>query len=118
VDEDRIYELVYEATRAALVENEGGEGPWIARRMEDGRVLIEDNHGKVVKELSVNALFRKVTAVREKLRVLEQKINNNASLGVGDKAEFQAQLTKCYGSLTTFNFLFNDAGERFRGSGS
>jgi superoxide dismutase len=49
---------------------------------------------------------------------LEQKINNNASLGVGDKAEFQAQLTKCYGSLTTFNFLFNDAGERFRGSGS
>ena len=34
-----------------------------------------------------------------------------------DKAELQAYLTRSYGSLTTFNFLFRDEEDRFKGSG-
>jgi hypothetical protein len=56
--------------------------------------------------------------VREKLRVLEQKINNHANLDAADKAELQGYLTRCYGSLTTFNALFAEKESFFVGSGS
>ena len=118
MDGDQIYEIVYEATRAALAESQGGDGPWLARRMENGRVIFEDNQGREVKTLDIHTVFRKVTSVREKLRVLEQKINNHGGLSTGDKAEMQSYLTRCYGSLTTLNFLFDDARDKFKGSGS
>ena len=117
MEDEALYELVYEATRAALAEAQGGDGPWLARRMEDGRVLFEDNQGREVKAIPVHQVFRKVTAVREKLRVLEQKLNNHSALSTGDKAEYQALISKCYGSLTTFNFLFNDKEDFFKGTG-
>lgn len=118
MDDDRIYELVYEATRAALAESQGGQGPWLARRMEGGRVIFEDGQGRPVKEIDTHTVFRKITSVRERLRVLEQKINNHGAMSTGDKAELQALLTRCYGSLTTFNFLFDDAEDKFKGTGS
>jgi hypothetical protein len=71
----------------------------------------------VAKEIPVGTMFKKVTSVREKLRVLEQKINNNSNLDAGDKAEFQAVLSRCYGSLTTFNFLFAEPSDSFQGTG-
>ena len=117
MEDEKHYELVYEATRNAIEDIHGGDGPWLARRMEDGRVLFEDSQGREVKELPVSQVFRKVTAVREKLRVLEQKLNNQSVLSPGDKAEYQALISKCYGSLTTFNFLFNDKQDHFKGTG-
>lgn len=118
MEASEIYELVYEATKAALDEHQGGTEPWLARRMEDGRVIFEDGQGRQVKDIPVETLFRKVTAVRERLRVLEQKINNHGALSTGDKAELQALITRSYGSLTTFNFLFDDARDGFKGTGS
>ena len=53
---------------------------------------------------------------REKLRVLEQKINNHKALSETDKAELQRFITKSYGSLTTFNVLFKEEEDRFVGS--
>ena len=85
--------------------------------MVDGRVVFVDAEGRTVKETAAVALFRKVTSVRDKLRVMEQKINGNSALSATDKAELQAYLTRCYGSLTTFNFLFRDAPDRFKGTG-
>ena len=80
-------------------------------------MIFLDDQGRRIKEVPVQALLRKVTSVREKLRVLEQKLNNNRSLDATDKAELQSYITRCYGSLTTFNFLFHDDAERFKGSG-
>ena len=117
MEADEIYELVYEATRAALSEHAGGSKPWLARRMEDGRVLFEDGQGRQVKDVPIDTVFRKITAVRERLRVLEQKINNHGALSTGDKAELQALIARSYGSLTTFNFLFDDAEQGFKGTG-
>ena len=117
METDEIYDLVVDAVRQGLREEAGGNDIRISKRMLAGRVVFEDGEGRVVKEIHAEALFKKVTAVREKLRVLEQKINNNGSLSAPDKAELQGYITRSYGSLTTFNFLFRDAGEGFKGTG-
>jgi hypothetical protein len=112
-----MYEIVYDAVRAALRAENGGGDPRLLRRFEGGRVLFEDNQGKQAKEVPAEAVFRKVTSVREKLRVLEQKLNNHPLLDNADKAEMQALISRCYGSLTTFNFLFADLDDQFKGTG-
>ena len=118
MDEQTLYEMVYEATAAALRDEGGGGDPRLLRRFEDGKVVFFDGEGREVKDIDVFTFFRKVTSVREKLRVLEQKLNNHGGLSQGDKAELQAYITRCYGSLTTFNFLFADEREKFRGQSS
>lgn len=117
MDADQVYELVYDAVRQALAEEQGGADVRLSSRLVDGKVVLHDAQGRVVKEMDVFALFRKVTSVREKLRVLEQKINNNGGLSTADKAELQGYLSRCYGSLTTFNFMFRDDADRFVGTG-
>ena len=118
MDASEIYELVYEATQAAIAENEGGREVRLSRRMIEGRVIFQDGEGRTVKDVDAFSFFRKVTAVREKLRVLEQKINNNGGLASKDKAELQTYITRCYGSLTTFNFLFQEDADKFKGDSS
>jgi hypothetical protein len=117
LDNEDIYDLVVDGVRQALQEFAGGDDVSIARRMLGGKVIFEDDEGRVCKEIPVGAMFKKVTSVREKLRVLEQKINNNGNLDAADKAEFQAVLSRCYGSLTTFNFLFAEPSDSFQGTG-
>lgn len=67
------------------------------------------------KELPIDALFHKVVMVRNQLRTLEQKINSHEKLTEADKVELQQYLTRCYGSLTTFNALFKDKADQFSG---
>lgn len=117
MDAQEIYEIVYEATKAALAEHQGGTEPFLARRMEGGRVVFEDGQGRMVKEVPAEVVFRKVTAVRERLRVLEQKVNAVDALSDEDRADLQGLITRAYGSLTTFNFLFQDPKDHFRGTG-
>jgi len=112
---DTVYELVHEAVRAALDDTEGPAA--LSRRMVGGSVVFRDGEGRVVKEVDTAVFLKKVTAVREKLRVLEQKINRHDKLDAADRAELQAYLTRSYGSLTTFNFLFRDDRDRFQGAG-
>ncbi len=113
-DLSELFELVVEAVRAA--QDDGPATP-LSRRMVGGTVVFRDAEGRTVKETDAGAFFKKVTSVREKLRVLEQKINGHSALDTTHKAELQAYLTRCYGSLTTFNFLFRDDDDRFKGSG-
>lgn len=117
MDEATLYELVTEALRDVLNEEQGRGDVVIARGLTNGRILFEDDGGREVRAVSTLAFFKKITAVREKLRVLEQKINNNKALSSADKTDMQAQITRAYGSLTTFNFYFRDEEEKFRGMG-
>lgn len=51
--------------------------------------------------------------VRDNLKVLEQQINSNKDLNTAEKLKFQSYITKCYGSMTSFNFLFYDEEDKF-----
>ena len=53
--------------------------------------------------------------IRDRLRVLEQRLNAHDKLSDAEKVEMQQYVTRCYGSLTTFNVLFRDERDRFVG---
>lgn len=67
------------------------------------------------KEIPIEVFFKKLIGLREKLRVLEQKINNQPQLSPEEKIELEGYITRCYGSLTTFNILFNSKEGQFCG---
>ena len=80
-------------------------------------VLRPGTAGLQEKSWPIDAFFHKVVMLRNRLRVLEQNVN---SLEVPEdvKVKLQSYITGCYGSLTSFNVLFADADDRFRGSSS
>ena len=67
------------------------------------------------KEIPIADFFHKVVMLRDRLRVLEQNINSNKKLSDEDKVNIQQYITRCYGSLTTFNVLFKDKEHWFVG---
>ena len=112
-----MYDLVLEATRQALHEELGGPDAKLPSRLAAGTMRLIDDEGRTVKDVPIASLVSKVTAVREKLRVLEQKINNHPALDASDQADLQGYITRAYGSLTTFNVLFRDDRDKFKGTG-
>ncbi|MEO0588386.1 MAG: hypothetical protein AAF078_12195, partial [Planctomycetota bacterium] len=65
-----IFEMVVEAVNQALRDEAGGGEIALSRRLVTGHVVFRDREGRTVKEVDVHTLFRKITSVREKLRVL------------------------------------------------
>jgi hypothetical protein len=56
--------------------------------------------------------------LRDRMRVLEQNINSSKTLGDEEKVNLQQYITRCYGSLTTFNVLFRNKEQWFVGEKS
>lgn len=67
------------------------------------------------KEIPIEDFFHKIVMLRDRLRVLEQNINSNKKLSDEDKVNMQQYITRCYGSLTTFNVLFRNKEHWFVG---
>lgn len=112
--------MTWQALKAVMKEvlhEEMGTGRYMmAKKYEGGTlVLLPGEPGLKEKEVPIDAFFKKLTAVREKLRVLEQKLNNHPGLSETEKAEFQLYITRAYGSLTSFNVLFKDDEDKFSG---
>jgi hypothetical protein len=70
------------------------------------------------KEIPVEDFFHKIVMLRDRLRVLEQNINSNKTLSDEEKVNIQQYITRCYGSLTTFNVLFKNKEQWFIGEKS
>jgi len=83
---------------------------WTGGRM----VLYPGDPSLKEKEIPIDAFFHKIVMVRDRLRVLEQRVNASA-LSDEDKVNIQQYITRVYGSLTTFNVLFKEKGDYFVG---
>lgn len=81
-----------------------------------GTILIQPfDKSLKPKEIPIDDFFHKVVMLRDRLRVLEQNINSNKKLSDEDKVNLQQYITRCYGSLTTFNVLFKNKEHWFVG---
>jgi len=79
-------------------------------------VLKPGKPGLQEKSWPIETFFHKVVMVRNRLRTLEQQLNGS-DMPADAKVKLQAYVTGCYGSLTSFNVLFADEEDKFKGSG-
>ena len=75
------------------------------------------NKNLASKEIPIDTFFHKIIMLRDRLRVMEQKINASKGLDAQEKIDLQQYLTRCYGTLTTFNVLFKNTSQQFKGEG-
>ena len=110
---------VIQQTVEAAIQKLGVEKPdsvvgQLGARWHKGRAVLHPADPTLqTKEVPLETLFHKVVMVRNNLRVLEQKINAHPQLSDGEKVEMQQYITRCYGSLTTFNLLFKEKEDQF-----
>lgn len=77
--------------------------------------LVPGREDAQAKDVPIDVFLKKLIGVRDRLRVLEQKVNSHPSLSGEEKLELQGYITRCYGSLTTFNVLFGNRASWFVG---
>jgi hypothetical protein len=119
VDTVSFYE-VENSLRSILRKWNGfGEIVPIADKYKGGMMVLQPADSNLAsKEIPIDTFFHKIVMLRDRLRVMEQKINASKELAEQDKIDLQQYITRCYGSLTTFNVLFKNNSQQFKGESS
>lgn len=100
--------------RFILEEMQSQSSADLAPKWESGTVVFKPGDADLAEhEMPIDKLMHKVVMLRDNLRVLEQQINSNEALSEGEKLKLQGYITRCYGSLTSFNFIFRNDGDKF-----
>ncbi len=107
-----------EHTLRRIVREELGLTPGLpAPKWRGGEVVLRPGKpGLQEKSWPVDALFHKIVMIRNRLRTLEQQLTA-AEIPDDLKVRLQSYISGCYGSLTSFNVLFADEADQFKGGG-
>ncbi len=90
----------------------------MANKWNDGTLILQPKDTSLqAKEVPIETFFHKIVMLRDRLRLIEQKINSNKALTDEEKVDLQQYITAIYGSLTTFNVLFKETHHQFKGAG-
>jgi hypothetical protein len=86
----------------------------LAPKWERGSIFfIPEDSTQKDHEIPIEKIMHKIVMMRDNLRVLEAQINSCEKLSDGEKVKFQGYISRCYGSMTSFNFLFRNPEDRF-----
>lgn len=116
---DRLQETDIEMLLRRIIREETGLTPVApADKWRDGHLVLRPGTpGVQEKSWPIETFFHKVVMLRNRLRTLEQQINAT-DLPEDVKLKLQGYVTGCYGSLTSFNILFAQEDDQFRGTGT
>nr|WP_297916077.1 hypothetical protein [uncultured Allomuricauda sp.] len=87
-------------------------------KWKGGKLILEPGGELANKEMPIETFFHKIVMVRDRIRVMEQKINSSKNLDDHEKVDLQQYITRIYGSLTSFNVLFKNKSDQFIGERS
>lgn len=87
----------------------------LADKWRGGKLILEPGDATTNKEMPIDTFFHKIVMVRDRIRVMEQKINSSKNLDDQEKIDLQQYITRVYGSLTSFNVLFKTKNDHFVG---
>jgi len=101
-----------------IIREEAGISPVVpAEKWRGGTMALRPGApGLQEKQWPIETFFHKIVMLRNRLRTLEQQVNAS-DLPDDAKVRLQGYVTGCYGSLTSFNILFADEDDQFKGSG-
>jgi hypothetical protein len=84
-------------------------------KWKGGKLILEPEDSTMKsKEMPIEIFFHKIVMMRDRLRVMEQRINSS-SLEEEEKINLEQYITRIYGSLTSFNVLFKNREHHFKG---
>ena len=116
-------ELTYSNLEKSLIKilskwTDISEATGLADKWDGGTLVIKPyDQSLKPKEIPIATFFHKIVMVRDRLRVMEQRINSS-KLTDAEKVNLQQYITRIYGSLTTFNVLFKNKEDYFVGEKS
>ena len=87
-----------------------------AEKWRGGTMLLKPGNGSQDKSWPIETFFHKIVMIRNRLRTLEQQVNG-MDMPEDLKVKLQSYISGCYGSLTSFNVLFADDEDQFKGAG-
>ena len=111
-------EIDIEMLLRRIIREESGVTPVVpAEKWRGGTLVLRPSNTQLQeKTWPIETFFHKVVMLRNRLRTLEQQLNA-AELPEDLKVKLQGYITGCYGSLTSFNVLFAEEDDQFKGSG-